>query len=172
MLENLQDRTDFFIYILFIYALFNVFLSELMKWSYSVCDQWVWSIGGMNVTGGKWSTQSKTCPSVPLCPPQIPCRPARDQTWAPVVRGQWLTAWATSQLPWLWTARKVSGKKQNIILMQTKPQTEQQLNSVGVLEHFHFCTLFSLCDSKLWTHSFCLCVTQYYENIAQVFFGE
>lgn len=33
-------------------------------------------------------------------------RLAWDQTWAPMARGQWLTAWATVQPPWLWTARK------------------------------------------------------------------
>jgi len=169
MLENLEDRIDFYhFYILIYLCIIYFFLSELINCSVNyydytvfVINEWVHSIGGMNVTWDKWSTQSKTCTTVPLCPPQIPCRLAWDQTWSPMVRGQWLTAWATAQPSWLWTARKCMAKKEyhfdaNKTIKRAKTKIHWCIKRVSISAH---CFLHV---KVIFEPNHCLCVAQYY----------
>ena len=56
-----------------------------------LCQCQVWSIGRIILTGKNQNTQGGKPGPVPLCPPQIPYRPAHKWTWASVVKGPGLT---------------------------------------------------------------------------------
>jgi hypothetical protein len=58
--------------------------------------EWVWSIGGMILTGESEVLGEKPV-LVPLCPPQILQGLVMDWTWTSMVWGRWLTAWVMTQ---------------------------------------------------------------------------
>jgi hypothetical protein len=61
-----------------------------------VIHEWICSSSGMILTGETKGFGEKPVP-VPICPPQIPYGLTCLQTWASMVRSQWLTAWAMAQ---------------------------------------------------------------------------
>jgi hypothetical protein len=62
---------------------------------------WLWSSWWNEDWQGKPKYSEKTCPSVPLCPPQIPHDLTWDRTRAAAVGSQRLTAWAMARPLWI-----------------------------------------------------------------------
>lgn len=60
-------------------------------------ETWIWSLGGIIVTGENQTIKGKPGP-MPLCPAEIPDWLGWDQTQASAVRGRWLTIWPVAQL--------------------------------------------------------------------------